>query len=167
VAPPVLTGDRVRLRPGSPADVEAIFAIASEPVVAAWWGEPARPALAAELAGQEPELTSLVIEVDGAVAGLIQYHEELEPDFRHAGIDLFLSGRWHGQGLGGESLRLLVGWLLDVRGHHRITIDPAADNARAIRSYARAGFRPVGVMRRYQRLRGVWRDGLLMELVRE
>jgi aminoglycoside 6'-N-acetyltransferase len=47
-------------------------------------------------------------------------------------------------------------------------IDPAASNARAIRSYERVGFRPVGVMRRYERGRdGGWRDGLLMDLLPE
>jgi aminoglycoside 6'-N-acetyltransferase len=57
--------------------------------------------------------------------------------------------------------------LVDERGHHRITIDPAADNAAAIRTYEKVGFRPVGVMRKYERDgdgRG-WHDGLLMELL--
>jgi aminoglycoside 6'-N-acetyltransferase len=31
-------------------------------------------------------------------------------------------------------------WLFEARGHHRITIDPAASNARAIRAYERVGF---------------------------
>jgi aminoglycoside 6'-N-acetyltransferase len=52
------------------------------------------------------------------------------------------------------------------RGHHRFTIDPAAENARAIRAYASAGFEPVGVLRSYWRgPDGRWRDGLLMDLV--
>jgi aminoglycoside 6'-N-acetyltransferase len=51
-------------------------------------------------------------------------------------------------------------------GHHRITIDPAADNEAAIRCYAKVGFRPVGVMRRYERgPDGTWHDGLLMDLL--
>jgi aminoglycoside 6'-N-acetyltransferase len=57
--------------------------------------------------------------------------------------------------------------LIDERGHHRITIDPAASNPAAIRAYEKAGFEPVGVMRRYERDadgKG-WHDGLLMELV--
>jgi aminoglycoside 6'-N-acetyltransferase len=29
-----------------------------------------------------------------------------------------------------------------------VTIDPSVDNAAAIRSYEKVGFRPVGVMRR-------------------
>jgi aminoglycoside 6'-N-acetyltransferase len=57
---------------------------------------------------------------------------------------------------------------LFARGHHRIVIDPAAHNERAIRSYERVGFRPVGIMRRYERSAdGGWHDGLLMDLLRE
>ncbi|MDX6639590.1 MAG: hypothetical protein QOF12_601, partial [Solirubrobacteraceae bacterium] len=54
------------------------------------------------------------------------------------------------------------------RGHHRITIDPALANARAIRCYEAVGFRPVGVTRRSERAPdGSWEDGLLMELLAE
>ena len=45
-------------------------------------------------------------------------------------------------------------------------IDPAADNVAAIRAYEKVGFRPVGVMRQYERLPGgEWHDGLLMDLL--
>jgi aminoglycoside 6'-N-acetyltransferase len=51
-------------------------------------------------------------------------------------------------------------------GHHRLTIDPAADNAAAIRADEKTGFKPVGLMREYSRdPDGVWRDGLLMDLL--
>ena len=64
-------------------------------------------------------------------------------------------------------MRRLVRHLIDERGHHRITIDPGTGNTAAIRSYEKVGFRPVGVMRRYERPVGSdeWRDGLLMELL--
>ena len=73
----------------------------------------------------------------------------------------------HGRGVGTEAVRRVVRHLIDVRGHHRITIDPAAANAAAIRAYEKAGFRRVGVMRRYERDTGGdgWHDGLLMELL--
>ena len=58
--------------------------------------------------------------------------------------------------------------LIDERGHHRITIDPAAENTHAIAAYAKLGFRPVGVMRSYQRMTdGRWVDALLMDLLAE
>ena len=45
-------------------------------------------------------------------------------------------------------------------------IDPAADNVAAIRCYTKVGFRPVGVMRQYERgPDGTWHDGLLMEML--
>jgi aminoglycoside 6'-N-acetyltransferase len=108
-----------------------------------------------------------VIDVEGEVAGGIQYYEELEPDYRHATIDIFLGTQWQGRGLGTEALWLLARFLFEQRGHHRLTIDPSADNARAIASYAKVGFKPVGVMRQYERQAdGAWHDGLLMDLLR-
>lgn len=110
----------------------------------------------------------LAIEVDGHPIGLVQYLEENEPDYRHAGIDVVLDPAWHGRGLGSDAVRTLARHLFDARGHHRLTIDPAAANVRAIRSYERVGFRPVGVMRRYERgPDGEWRDSLLMDLLKE
>src|SRR3954470_6829820 len=115
----------------------------------------------------EPESTRFTIEVDGAVAGLIQFSEEGEPKYRHANLDVFLDPALHGRGLGTEALRRMVRHLIDERGHHRITIDPAAANAAAIRAYEKVGFRRVGVMRAYERDVGGegWHDGLLMELL--
>ena len=102
----------------------------------------------------------------GSVAGAIQWHEDGGPMYRHAGIDLFLASAWQGRGLGTDALRTVARWLIKIRGHHRLTIDPAASNVRAIRTYARVGFRPVGILRRYERgLDGTWHDGLLMDLL--
>ena len=45
-------------------------------------------------------------------------------------------------------------------------IDPAAGNAAAIRCYGKVGFRPVGLMREYERgADGTWHDGLLMDIL--
>jgi len=53
-----------------------------------------------------------------------------------------------------------------VRGHRRLTVDPAALNARAVHVYEKLGFRPVGVLRQYERVAdGSRRDALLMELL--
>ena len=115
----------------------------------------------------EPDSTRLTIVVDGAVAGLIQYSEEPEPRYRHAEIDLFLDPALHGRGIGSEAVRRVVRLLFEQRGHHRVTIDPAAANTAAIRAYEKAGFKRVGVMRRSERDVGGdgWHDALLMELL--
>jgi aminoglycoside 6'-N-acetyltransferase len=151
------------LRPLLEADEPELRRIHATPEVALWWGLPE----AGFPWSDEPESTRLAIEVDGAVAGLIQFWEEQTPKYRHATIDLFLDPALHGQGIGTEAVRRLVRHLIDERGHHRITIDPGTENAAAIRSYEKVGFKPVGVMRRYERPIGSdeWRDGLLMELL--
>ena len=160
---PQLVGGRVLLRPVEQADEARLREILREPAVARWWPEP-EPPWPFE---REPGLVALSLLVDGEVAGFIQFHEEDDADFRSASIDLFLTTAQHGRGLGTEAVRLVVRHLIDERGHHRITIDPAAANAAAIRSYQKVGFQPVGVLRAYQRNhRGSgWLDGLLMELV--
>jgi aminoglycoside 6'-N-acetyltransferase len=148
--------------------VRALQTILAEPSVVRWWREP-EPAeeVEAKLNGS-PHAMLLVIEVDGEVAGGIEYHEELEPDYQHAGIDIFLGERWQGRGYGPEAIRLVARYLFEQRHHHRLTIDPSAENTRAISSYAKVGFRPVGIMRKYERhADGNWHDGLLMDLLRD
>ena len=70
--------------------------------------------------------------------------------------------------MGSDAMRTLIAYLTGGRGHHRLTVDPAAANERAIHVYERLGFRRVGTMRAYERdADGGWRDALLMELVVE
>jgi aminoglycoside 6'-N-acetyltransferase len=169
---PTLVGERVTLRPAGPDDVERLREILTEPSVARWWGG-ARPGepdydVAEDWLDVEPTDTTFVIELDGLVVGSIQCSEELEPDYRHAGIDLFLDTAHQGAGLGPDAIRTLARWLIEERGHHRLTIYPSAANERAIAAYRSVGFRPVGVMRRYERgPDGTWHDGLLMDLLAE
>jgi aminoglycoside 6'-N-acetyltransferase len=153
----------IRLRPLEPGDEAELLRIHATPAVARWWDEPEEGFPWTD----DPDATRLVIEVDGAVAGMVQYAEELEPKYRHASIDLFLDPALHGRGIGTEVVERVARTLIAERGHHRITIDPAVENVAAIRAYQKAGFRQVGVMRSYERDgdgRG-WHDGVLMELV--
>lgn len=163
--PALLRGRNIVLRPLRANDVERVVQIQAEPSVARWWGSPDEADLRRQADGSDDE-KAFVIEREGELVGLIQYHEENEPDFRYAGIDVFLAGRAQGHGLGTDAVRTLARYLIDKRGHHRLTIDPAAENAAAIRTYEKVGFRAVGVMREYWRSPdGTWLDGLLMDLL--
>lgn len=161
-----LQGQDVTLRPPTRSDAEALASILSEPEVARWWPGYDRARVLVDLIAERPAEEPFVIEHAGQIIGYIQAAEELEPDFRHAGIDLFLTATAQGRGLGPDAIRALAADLIDRRGHHRLTIDPAADNTRAIVAYAKVGFRPVGRLRQYQRMAdGVWVDALLMEML--
>jgi aminoglycoside 6'-N-acetyltransferase len=163
---PEFRGERVLLRPLEADDVPAVTEIQAQPSVARWWGPPDDKELRGKAAGTD-ESTVFAIEVEGEVVGLIQFHEEDEPRYRSAGIDLFVGEDAQGKGIGVDAIRTLARHLVEDRGHHRLTIDPAAENKAAIRAYEKAGFRPVGIMRRYEREPegDRWYDGLLMDLL--
>jgi aminoglycoside 6'-N-acetyltransferase len=152
----------LRLRPLAGSDESELKRIRLEPEVLKWWG-PLEP----EFPREEPESTRWTVELDGSVVGMVQFWEETEPRYRYATIDLFLQPAVHGRGVGTEVVAQVVRHLIEDRGHHRITIDPALTNAGAIRSYEKVGFTRVGVMRAYERdVDGHgWHDALLMELV--
>jgi aminoglycoside 6'-N-acetyltransferase len=157
-----LAGERVTLRPVTDADLERLASIRAEPAIAARWG-PLEDGELLELVGSDEHLA---IEADGEVIGAIQFGEEDDPMYRHANVDIFLATDRHRQGYGTDAIRTLARALIDERGHHRLTIDPAADNLPAIAAYERVGFRRVGVMRDYERgPDGRWHDGLLMEML--
>lgn len=145
-------------------DVAALRAIREHPDVHRWWGTLEDDFPLAD----EPEAERRTVLVDGRVAGMVQFGEELEPRYRSASLDLFLDPALRGRGHGPAALELVVGELFGPRGHHRLTIDPAAGNVAAIRAYAKVGFRPVGVLRASERDvedASAWHDALLMELL--
>jgi len=158
---PELRGDIVVLRPVRFDDAAQLRKIRREPAVFQWWDvvEDAFPF-------EEPDTTRFTIWVDGEIGGMVQYGEEDEPNYRHAWIDVFVATALHGRGVGTDAVRTVARHLVRDRGHHRLTIDPSADNAAAIRAYEKAGFRPIGVMRLAERSpEGTWRDALFMEQV--
>lgn len=163
---------RLRLRQVRASDCAALTAILQEPAVSQHWPNYDRARVEAELLHSDDDTQVLAIALrdsaddEDAVIGAIQYSEESDPQYRHAGIDLFISERWQGQGIGSEAIRAVVDHLFKTLAHHRITIDPAAHNQRAIRAYQRVGFRQVGLLRDYERgPDGRFHDGLLMELL--
>ncbi len=168
---PTLHGEIVTLRPARPDDIDRLREILLQPEVVRWWGGPRDdPAfdVAADWLETDEAGAVFAIQVDGRTVGSIQFGQELEPDYRHGSIDLFLDADHQGRGLGPDAIRTVARYLFDVCGHHRLTIDPSAANERAIRAYARVGFRPVGRMRDYERgPDGTWHDGLLMDLRRD
>ena len=159
---PTLHGRLVTLRPVRADDLPVLHDILEEPEVAEWWRRTEWERV------DELGAVTFAVELDGRVVGCIQYTEQTDPDYRSAAVDIFVSAAAHSRGVGSDAMRTLVAWLIDARGHHRLTVDPATANARAIHVYRGLGFRPVGVLRRYERVEGDhYRDALLLDLLAE
>ena len=158
-----LRSERVLLRTRTSdhqAELESVF---RSPGVQRWWDESFfddDPEVPAE------DLTQLTIFADDQIIGMVQFHEETDERYRHAGVDIALADDHQGKGLGPESIRLVLDHLASV-GHHRVIIDPNAANTNAISAYSKLGFAPIGVMRQYEWSdhEQAWTDGLLMELL--
>jgi RimJ/RimL family protein N-acetyltransferase len=160
----VLKGDLVFLAPVTEAHIPELRRILRTPEVHARWGDAdAEPGWPLE----DPTVVCFAVLVDDEVRGMIQYGEEDDPEYRHASVDVFLDPVVHGRGVGQDTVRTLARYLIEEKGHHRLVIDPSADNAAAIRCYAKVGFKPVGIMREYERDNDGtgWHDGLLMDLL--
>ncbi|MGI9081709.1 MAG: GNAT family N-acetyltransferase [Thermoleophilaceae bacterium] len=145
----------LELRRFRAADAEALAALLAEPEVKRWWPD-----------GDYDRDNGWVAEVEDDFAGWVQYVEEPYEWYPSVALDIALTTRLHGRGYGRRVLRLAIEQFI-AKGHHRFTIDPDVENERAIRSYAAVGFRPVGVLRSYERNpeEGGWNDGLLMDLI--
>jgi aminoglycoside 6'-N-acetyltransferase len=161
---PALASDHVGIREAAPGELHHLAGVmASDPEVNVWWSTDADTI---RRWFDDPEYAVLVVEERGRTAGIIAFEEQTDPDYHSVGVDISLFSGFVGRGLGPEALTLLVRWLIDERGHHRITIDPAVANARAVRAYEKTGFRRVGVAREYERgPDGSWHDNLIMDLL--
>ena len=106
-----LHGESVVLRPLRAEDVPRLVEIGRQPEVARWWTSVTSEKLTAKAAGLD-DATGLAVLADGDLVGMIQYHEEDDPEYRSAGIDIFLSSEVHGRGLGTDAVRTLACWLV-------------------------------------------------------
>jgi aminoglycoside 6'-N-acetyltransferase len=161
-----LRGDRVTLRLLAEEDVPRLVELGGDPEVARWWPGLTPEDIGEKARGEDEGVTVFAILDGDEVAGMIQYYEEEDVDYRHAGMDLFLGTPFQDRGLGTDAVRTLARHLIEERGHHRLVIDPDAENTRAIRAYEKVGFRRVGVLREYWHgPDGTWRDGVLLDLL--
>jgi aminoglycoside 6'-N-acetyltransferase len=168
--PASLAGEAVRLRPMRAGELRTVVsAMAADDVVSrVWSSDPTK--LRHWL--QDPDSVVFLVEVPGSsdeLQGVVLASSHIEdPDYESASIDIGLFGSARGCGLGPDVLRTLARWLFGPCGFHRITIDPAADNAAAIRAYEKAGFVRIGVARLYERDDlGEWHDNVLFDLLPE
>lgn len=171
---PVLTGERVVLRPLARADAPRLVALLADPAVRA----NLRLAGPVTLAQEEEFIDAVARASDQVVCGVaardggrllgVTGLHHLDDPARQAEFGIFLGGpeEW-GKGYGGEATALLVGHGFEVLGLNRIWLHVYADNARGLRAYARVGFRREGVLRQAARRGDRYLDVVAMGILRE
>jgi RimJ/RimL family protein N-acetyltransferase len=104
--------------------------------------------------------------LDGRHIGMVDYRDvDVVAHSATVGITIGEKDLW-GQGYGSEALRLLVGYLFDHLNLHRVQLDTWSGNERAMRSFARIGFREEGRLREAVWGPGRYFDSVVMGLLR-
>ncbi|MCD8067839.1 MAG: UDP-4-amino-4,6-dideoxy-N-acetyl-beta-L-altrosamine N-acetyltransferase [Lachnospiraceae bacterium] len=72
-----------------------------------------------------------------------------------------------GRGIGTEAARLMIAYGFETLGLHRIYLRALSENARAIRSYEKAGFEKEGCLKDDVCIHGEYKDIVWMAIVRK
>jgi RimJ/RimL family protein N-acetyltransferase len=169
----------VRLRPLSPTDAEDHFRWRNDPEVRYWAtaGDPHFGPVSREAVERAFSQTMLTLDpksdavlaidlLEGRHIGMVDYRD-VDPRARSATVGITVGEKdlWD-QGYGTEALSLLVGHLFDTLNLRRVQLDTWSGNERAIRSFARLGFREEGRLREAVRAPEGYFDCVLMGLLR-
>jgi aminoglycoside 6'-N-acetyltransferase len=150
---PIAGPHDVSFRPIEDRDVPDLVRWRQDPEVVRFWdvAPEGLDEFREELFGRDSiPVWKFIIEWQGRGVGEIDYHHPYaDTDYLwSAGIDIFIGEpAARDRGVGTEAVRTMLHYLFEVKGIHRATIDPEVGNARAIRSYEKAGFRFDGVLR--------------------
>ncbi|RKJ39463.1 N-acetyltransferase [Acutalibacter sp. 1XD8-33] len=130
---------------------------ADAPQLAVWWnngelmahagfplgtGETAAE-IAARIAQGTDESRRLILELDGAPIGEMNYGPN-DGSSAWIGVKICEIPQQE-RGYGKILLSMLIRWLFEVQGYHKITVDPDRENLRSRHVYERLGFQAVGL----------------------
>ncbi|MDI6104745.1 GNAT family protein [Actinoplanes sp. NEAU-A12] len=170
---PVLTGERVVLRPFADEDVAVFLEALTDPEMArltgspadGWPGEERTRAWYATRNAQDDRLDLAVVDrAGGACVGEVVLNE-WDPGNRSCNFRTLLAAAGRDRGLGTEAVRLIVGYGFEQLGLHRISLEVYAHNPRARRVYEKVGFVAEGVLRQVLRDGDGWVDATVMSIL--
>jgi aminoglycoside 6'-N-acetyltransferase len=141
-------------RPAMRADLPLLRRWLQTPEVQHWWGDPADETALLEADLDDPRMVMRIVSLGGQPFAYAQdYRIDAWPQPHFAALppgaramDTFIGeSSMLGRGHGSTFLRLLATRLV-AEGAPLVAIDPNADNLRARRAYAKAGFREENVV---------------------
>jgi len=179
---PVLTGEKVLLRPFEAADGERMLSILAEVDVQRLTGsvhndEEARRSRTAEqeqqikdwYAGRNAQTDRLdlaiVDQASGTVVGEAVFNE-YEEYSGNVSFRILIGSDGQGKGLGTEAIQLFLRYGFETLGLHRVWLEVYGFNPRAERVYAKSGFVLEGVKREDFRYDGEYIDTKVYGMLR-
>lgn len=169
----IVRGEKVWLRPVDSSDLDSFYEAVNDVDVAFWaYGRPqSRDQLDAwyeTFVKGKPESAFYVVSPIGSDQ-LIGSVWIWKSDSRVNGLELsiFMAATHLGGGFGTDAMNAALDAAFTGTPTERIWLYTNAENARAIRSFEKAGFVREGIIRHQSRLKGKWSDAVLMAILRE
>lgn len=172
----MIVGKRVTLRPFQPEDLPTLRIWHDDADVMQYWGDRfpilAAHAFEADLA-PNGRFTQFgkdgyfgICDESGRLIGRIDY-EGFELPERAAELSILIGEKdvWS-KGYGSEAIILLLEWLFNDRGAHRVWLEVFPANTRAQRAYEKVGFIREGTLRETWLSDGQWQDEHLYSMLR-
>jgi RimJ/RimL family protein N-acetyltransferase len=171
----LLRGDRVRIRALEKSDLERlqefvnddeIHLLADDDAFVPQSKEQVEKLFFEELGKSDEEIGPFGIETDGKLIGTCGLHH-VDQRSRVCSFGINISDHnYLGKGYGREAVKLLVDYAFRHRNFRKVWLTVYADNERAIRSYRALGFVDEGLQKEQVYNEGVYKDWLIMGLLR-
>jgi GNAT superfamily N-acetyltransferase len=99
--------------------------------------------------------------------GFINLHGITKENRHHrtGDIGILIAAEHQGKGYGSEAIRWVLNWAFQVAGLHRVGIESASFNPRAIRLWERLGFQHDGKDREALWSNGGWHDNIRLSIL--
>lgn len=167
----LLRGDRLGLALTTAAHVGDYHRWENDPATILGYGTQLPQSIETRTAGYEAQARDdgrAAFEVvrldDGAPVGLTVLR--VDPAVRTAEFVMLLAPEARGHGFAADAAVLTLGWGFHLAALRMVWLKVLEPNARAIRAYERAGFRPAGRLRQAGWWRGEACDEVVMDAVR-
>ena len=169
---PVITGDKVTLRPITDADTDLIVRWRNDPAVQQFFifREPFTPEMHRNWLHTKVETGKVVQYIivdnaDGKSVGSV-YFRDIDPANESAEYGIFIGeADARGRGVGTAAARLMLRYCFEEEQLHRVYLRALSENGQAVRSYEKAGFRREGLLRDDVCIEGDYRDIVWMAAV--
>ena len=167
-----LSGADVRLRALEPEDLDFIYRIENDPshwAVSDFSVPYSRYALRKYIADARSDLFAdrqlrlvIVQQSTGTSVGLIDLFG-YEPMHARAEVGFVVHESYRGQGYATQALRLLCDYAFRFLSLQQLTAHVLADNEASRRAFRACGFAECGVLRRWWRVDGAYKDALVLQ----
>lgn len=171
---PTLTSGNLRLRWLEARDIDALYAIFSDPEALRYWSHPPfastddavryLDAIRSGFADADLFQWGIARRDDDRVIGTATL-AHIDRDNRRAEIGFILARTHWGRGHVGEILPVLIGHAFDTLGLHRLEADVDPRNEASLKTLRRLGFVEEGRLRERWRVGGEAQDSVLLGLL--